>query len=72
MASKNTSISFFIALLFVSVALTSRVSGDIYVDVGLCIRLRMNCSEYCKQAGYISGDCEQRVKGEPDHCICID
>lgn len=48
------------------------VSGDIYVDVGLCIRLRMNCSEYCKQAGYISGDCEQRVKGEPDHCICID
>ncbi|WOH01834.1 hypothetical protein DCAR_0521220 [Daucus carota subsp. sativus] len=68
MASKNTSISFFIAILFVSVALTS----NIYVDVGLCIRLRMNCSEYCKQAGYISGDCEQRVKGEPDHCICID
>lgn len=47
------------------------VSGDIYVDVGPCLRYKQGCNEFCKSEGYIGGDCVTRDKG-PNHCICID
>lgn len=42
-----------------------------YVDVGPCIRLRMDCNQYCNIKGYQGGHCWP-VAGQPNHCFCLD